>query len=53
MCKATADFALFSGFGWDRRGDPLKSKKTFSPKLLFLGRENFLSLDSVQNFEFF
>ena len=26
-CKATAVFALFSGFGWHRRGDPLKSKK--------------------------
>ena len=52
-CKATADFALFSGFGWHRRGDPLKSKKFFCPKLLFLGGENFLSLDSIQNFEFF
>ena len=53
-CKAIADFAIFSGFGWHRRGGPFEvQKKFFCPKLLFCGWENVLSLDSVQYFEFF
>ena len=36
-CKATADFAIFTRFGWHRRGDSLKSKKIFCSKLLFFG----------------
>ena len=47
-CKATADFAIFTGFGWHRKGDPLKSKK-----IIFAKVQNFLSLDLVQYFEFF
>ena len=36
-CKATTDFAKFSGFGWHRRGDPLKSKKTILSKVAIFG----------------
>ena len=36
-CKATADFAIFSGFGWHRRGDPLKSKKINLFKVAIFG----------------
>ena len=51
-CKATADFAIFSGFGWHRRGDPLKSEKNILSKVAILGWENSLSLDLVKYFEF-
>ena len=29
MCQASADFAVFSNFGWHRRGDPLRFKEFF------------------------
>ena len=40
-CKATADFAIFSGFGWHRRGDPLKSKKIILAKVAIFGMVKF------------
>ena len=40
-CKATADFAIFSGFGWHRRGDPLKSKKIILAKVAIFGMGKF------------
>ena len=52
-CKAIADFAIFSRFGWHRRGDPLKSKKDIFSQDAILGWESLLYLGSVQYFEFF
>ena len=54
MCKATADFAIFSRFGWHRRGDPLKSKKNCFVQSCYFWEGKFFCLYtySVQNFEF-
>ena len=40
-CKATADFAIFTGFGWHRRGDPLKSEKIIFAKVAIFGMGKF------------
>ena len=40
-CKTIADFAIFSGFGWHRKGDPLKSEKNILAKVAIFGIGNF------------
>ena len=51
-CNATADFAIFSGFGWHRRGDPLKSKKYFVQSCYFWEKKIFClkSRSKILNF---
>ena len=44
MCQASADFAVFSEFGWHRRGDPLKSKNFFLVQSNYFEVGNIFSL---------